>query len=178
MGILCRLKTIVLIELYLIEKLILSVAAAAVGRRKERDWNCAAEEILTEWNETGMGKLARQIDAVVPVGVRDHRVTAGVAAGIETVAAGIEVVAAVVEIETAAAVASAGTAGKDGKIEERLRQELMRVDGLLLDVRLIEGQLLQREWKLAVQDAQDEQEEVTARLADEPVGVVPLEEVL
>jgi hypothetical protein len=38
MGMLCRLKTIVLIESYLIEKLILSVvAAAAVGRRKERD---------------------------------------------------------------------------------------------------------------------------------------------
>ena len=92
-----------------------------------------------------MGKLARQIDAVVPVGVRDHRVTAGVAAGIETVAAGIEVVAAGVEIETAAAASAAGTAGKDGKIEERLRQELMRVEGLLLDVRLIEGQLLQRE---------------------------------
>jgi hypothetical protein len=91
-----------------------------------------------------MGKLAQQIDAVAPVDVRDHRGTAGVAAEIEMVAAGIEVVAAV-EIETAAAVALAGTAGKDGKIEERLRQELMRVERLLLDVRLIEGQLLQRE---------------------------------
>jgi hypothetical protein len=29
----------------------------SITRRKERDWNCAAKEILAEWNETEAGEL-------------------------------------------------------------------------------------------------------------------------